>query len=101
MFEHAHRLITQLLREGALDGLRIDHVDGLLDPAEYLARVREAVDAFARAECWDASATSQRSKPGPGVILCPWDRVLLGEPYGTQHGAFNAAANISDLGTRL
>jgi len=40
LFEHAHRLIAQLLREGALDGLRIDHVDGLLDPAEYLARVR-------------------------------------------------------------
>jgi (1->4)-alpha-D-glucan 1-alpha-D-glucosylmutase len=45
VFEHAHRLIVRLLREGVLDGLRIDHIDGLLDPAEYLRRVRAvAVD---------------------------------------------------------
>ncbi|HTU66375.1 MAG TPA: malto-oligosyltrehalose synthase [Steroidobacteraceae bacterium] len=40
VFEHAHRLVARLLRDGAIDGLRIDHVDGLLDPGEYLARVR-------------------------------------------------------------
>ncbi len=40
VFEHAHRLVARLLRDGALDGLRIDHIDGLLDPAEYLQRLR-------------------------------------------------------------
>ena len=40
VFEHAHQLIASLLREGVLDGLRIDHIDGLLDPAEYLQRLR-------------------------------------------------------------
>jgi (1->4)-alpha-D-glucan 1-alpha-D-glucosylmutase len=40
VFEHAHRLVARLLREGVLDGLRIDHIDGLLDPAEYLQRLR-------------------------------------------------------------
>jgi (1->4)-alpha-D-glucan 1-alpha-D-glucosylmutase len=40
VFEHAHRLVVRLLREGVLDGLRIDHIDGLLDPADYLRRVR-------------------------------------------------------------
>jgi (1->4)-alpha-D-glucan 1-alpha-D-glucosylmutase len=45
VFEHAHRLVARLLRDGAIDGLRIDHIDGLLDPAEYLRRVRAlAVD---------------------------------------------------------
>jgi (1->4)-alpha-D-glucan 1-alpha-D-glucosylmutase len=45
VFEHAHRLVARLLREGAIDGLRIDHIDGLLDPGEYLRRVRAlAVD---------------------------------------------------------
>jgi len=33
VFEHAHQLVFQLLRAGILDGLRIDHIDGLLDPA--------------------------------------------------------------------
>jgi (1->4)-alpha-D-glucan 1-alpha-D-glucosylmutase len=41
VFDHAHRLVVKLLREGVIDGLRIDHIDGLLDPAQYLARLRE------------------------------------------------------------
>jgi len=41
LFGHAHRLAFELLRDGVLDGLRIDHVDGLLDPKGYLLRLRE------------------------------------------------------------
>ncbi|HEX2057278.1 MAG TPA: malto-oligosyltrehalose synthase [Actinomycetota bacterium] len=47
VFEDTHRLVLGLIAEGRLDGLRIDHVDGLLDPAAYLARLRErAPDAY-------------------------------------------------------
>jgi (1->4)-alpha-D-glucan 1-alpha-D-glucosylmutase len=41
VFEHAHSLILPMIADGTLDGLRIDHVDGLLNPKEYLARLRE------------------------------------------------------------
>jgi (1->4)-alpha-D-glucan 1-alpha-D-glucosylmutase len=41
LFDHAHRTVFALLADGTLDGLRIDHVDGLLDPKGYLARLRE------------------------------------------------------------
>jgi (1->4)-alpha-D-glucan 1-alpha-D-glucosylmutase len=41
LFDHAHRLVFELLRNGVLDGLRIDHVDGLFDPRGYLIRLRE------------------------------------------------------------
>ena len=41
VFDHIHRLAFRLLGEGAVDGLRIDHVDGLLDPKGYLRRLRE------------------------------------------------------------
>ena len=41
LFDHAHGLVFDLLRDGTLDGLRIDHVDGLLDPKAYLVRLRE------------------------------------------------------------
>ena len=41
LFDHAHHLVFELLREGLLDGLRIDHIDGLLDPKQYLQRLRE------------------------------------------------------------
>jgi len=40
LFDHAHELVFRLMREGVLDGLRIDHVDGLFDPRQYLERLR-------------------------------------------------------------
>jgi (1->4)-alpha-D-glucan 1-alpha-D-glucosylmutase len=42
VFHATHRLVLDLLADGTLDGLRIDHPDGLADPAGYLARLREA-----------------------------------------------------------
>lgn len=42
VFEDSHRLILKWLKEGVLDGVRIDHPDGLRDPATYLGRLRRA-----------------------------------------------------------
>ncbi len=42
VFNHTHGLIMKLAREGQFTGLRIDHVDGLYDPLEYLQRLRRA-----------------------------------------------------------
>lgn len=41
VFEESHRLVMELLREGKVTGLRIDHPDGLWDPAVYFARLQE------------------------------------------------------------
>jgi (1->4)-alpha-D-glucan 1-alpha-D-glucosylmutase len=41
LFDRAHNLVFSLLQDGTLQGLRIDHVDGLLDPKAYLQRLRE------------------------------------------------------------
>lgn len=40
VFEHTHQLVLRLLNDGDLQGLRIDHIDGLCDPKSYLARLR-------------------------------------------------------------
>jgi (1->4)-alpha-D-glucan 1-alpha-D-glucosylmutase len=40
VFEDTHRLVLELHLGGLIDGLRIDHVDGLRDPAGYLDRLR-------------------------------------------------------------
>ncbi|HEY2602616.1 MAG TPA: malto-oligosyltrehalose synthase, partial [Thermoleophilaceae bacterium] len=40
VFEATHRLALGLVRAGLVDGLRVDHPDGLADPAGYLARLR-------------------------------------------------------------
>jgi (1->4)-alpha-D-glucan 1-alpha-D-glucosylmutase len=42
VFAETHRLALTLVREGQVDGLRVDHPDGLADPAGYLERLRDA-----------------------------------------------------------
>src|SRR5258707_6459895 len=41
VFEASHGLITRLAAQPPVDGLRIDHIDGLRDPLAYLSRLRE------------------------------------------------------------
>ena len=41
VFDDSHALILALVRSGAVDGLRVDHVDGLADPKGYLERLRQ------------------------------------------------------------
>ncbi|MFF5016308.1 malto-oligosyltrehalose synthase [Streptomyces sp. NPDC001165] len=42
VFDATHAKILQLLAEGVVDGLRIDHPDGLADPDGYLEQLHEA-----------------------------------------------------------
>jgi len=41
VFQESHQLLLQLVRQGIVRGCRIDHVDGLYDPARYLRQLRE------------------------------------------------------------
>ena len=41
VFDATHGLILRLARQDPVDGLRIDHIDGLRDPLAYLNRLRE------------------------------------------------------------
>lgn len=41
VFTGYHRYIKELLDQGTIQGLRVDHIDGLYDPARYLADLRE------------------------------------------------------------
>ena len=43
VFEYSHRLLFELVEAGMIDGLRIDHIDGLYEPGTYLRRLRERV----------------------------------------------------------
>src|SRR6187549_3151650 len=40
IFERTHAYAFDLLHRGCIDGFRIDHVDGLFDPGDYLTRLR-------------------------------------------------------------
>ena len=42
-FDAVHRLVRKLIVEGKLQGLRLDHIDGLRDPAQYFQRLRRLI----------------------------------------------------------
>ena len=43
VFEHTHAEIARWFAEGLVDGIRVDHPDGLTDPMNYLRRLRDLV----------------------------------------------------------
>lgn len=47
VFEATHGKIFQLIEEGLVDGLRIDHIDGLADPRGYCRKLRRRLDHLA------------------------------------------------------
>lgn len=46
-FESVHALIFRLYAEGIIDGVRVDHIDGLSDPAAYCRALRQRLAALA------------------------------------------------------
>src|SRR3982074_3345070 len=42
-FDAIHRLVKKLIAEDKLQGLRLDHIDGLRDPAQYFQRLRRLI----------------------------------------------------------
>ncbi len=47
VFDRVHEFVLELVAAGKISGLRIDHIDGLYDPATYLFRLRDrAPDAY-------------------------------------------------------
>ncbi len=47
VFAATHRLVLHLVEQGLVDGVRVDHVDGLLHPSAYLERLQTALAAAA------------------------------------------------------
>jgi (1->4)-alpha-D-glucan 1-alpha-D-glucosylmutase len=43
VFEQTHSLLLDWVRQGWVDGIRLDHIDGLLDPLGYLNRLSDAI----------------------------------------------------------
>jgi (1->4)-alpha-D-glucan 1-alpha-D-glucosylmutase len=46
VFDETHRLVLELVAAGKIDGLRIDHPDGLRNPSQYFHRLQERIAAL-------------------------------------------------------
>jgi (1->4)-alpha-D-glucan 1-alpha-D-glucosylmutase len=68
-FEAAHRLVRKLIADGKLQGLRLDHIDGLRDPMQYFQRLRRLI------------RQAQGSNPRPFYIVI---EKILGEGEALQ-----------------
>lgn len=45
VFDQVHQRVLRSIKDGTLDGLRIDHIDGLYDPKGYLRRLQRRLSA--------------------------------------------------------
>ncbi|HEX2851918.1 MAG TPA: malto-oligosyltrehalose synthase [Opitutaceae bacterium] len=52
VFHETHLLLGMLLNEGLVQGLRIDHIDGLWDPIEYLERLKVLAQEPGKKPCY-------------------------------------------------
>ncbi|QDU30126.1 Maltooligosyl trehalose synthase [Anatilimnocola aggregata] len=86
VFARSHAFVLKLIADGKLDGLRIDHADGLYDPAGYLLNLQiERWLQFCRAE-YDRVAVQSATQTEP---MLPWEsfvprlRQLVTDRYRT------------------
>ncbi len=96
VFEETHALVLDWLKRGVLDGLRVDHPDGLRDPLEYLKRLRKnAPDAYIVGEkilepgeflreSWPIEGTTGYDflNVAAGVLVAPEGMAELTSVYG-------------------
>jgi (1->4)-alpha-D-glucan 1-alpha-D-glucosylmutase len=80
VFDATHRVISALVRDGSVDGLRVDHIDGMADPAGYCARLRAlAPDAWLGVE--KVLADGERLPPWPVDGTTGYDLAALTTPF--------------------
>lgn len=76
VFAESHRLVFELLVRGDLDGLRVDHIDGLYDPAEYLRRLQRGyLLALGKTLFERAAPADGQSLDAPAGTPPPWEEI--------------------------
>jgi len=69
VFRASHEVILRLMAEGTVDGVRIDHIDGLLDPARYARDLQRAYLLEAGRRVYETdSSLSGEDAPGWELI---------------------------------
>ena len=109
VFDATHALILALIDEGLVDGLRVDHIDGLRDPGAYLRRLRERAPRLGYLlvekilapdeelpEGWGVDGTTgyEFANLLTGLLTDPEGQQLLASTYATFTGRHASPAEI-------
>ena len=71
-FNETHKLILQLVADGKVDGLRVDHPDGLYDPARYFETLRDRVQTALEPRNRDAYLVAEKILTGKESLRKNW-----------------------------
>jgi (1->4)-alpha-D-glucan 1-alpha-D-glucosylmutase len=102
VFELMHALPIDLVRSGLVDGLRVDHIDGLADPAAYAATLRRAVGNRATVHVEKILIGEEELRPWPvdgttGYETLNWINGLFVDRAGYDTLVQAARADVPDL----
>ena len=85
VFEETHTLIFRLIREGKVTGLRVDHIDGLYDPAGYFDKLQKNCFIQAGLSMGDGLKNEKPSDQGQAdqeqALLQEYEKMALSEPH--------------------
>jgi len=73
VFQATHRLVLSLMADGKVDGLRIDHPDGLYNPAQYFERLHSSIaDVTKNAEIGPRYVVIEKILSGAERLPAEW-----------------------------
>jgi len=72
VFNQTHKLILELVTEGKVDGLRIDHPDGLYDPARYFQQLHDRLAAELEPQNREAYLIAEKILTGNEQVRKEW-----------------------------
>jgi len=98
VFRLTHATTLRLVADGLVDGVRVDHIDGLADPAAYLARlaagvpwvvVEKILEPGERLPSWPVAGTTgyEFLAVADGVLVDPAAAGAFAERYRRRTGA--------------
>jgi (1->4)-alpha-D-glucan 1-alpha-D-glucosylmutase len=108
VFEETHRKILELVEQGLIDGLRIDHPDGLADPATYLERlaqrgvelvwVEKILEAGEELRDWPVQGTTgyEFANDSTALFVDPRGEAAMTDLYATFTGHSEPFAEVAD-----
>ncbi|MDQ6807587.1 MAG: malto-oligosyltrehalose synthase, partial [Actinomycetota bacterium] len=108
VFEETHRKVLELVSEGLINGLRIDHPDGLADPATYLERlvergvelvwVEKILEAGEELRDWPVQGTTgyEFANDVTALLVDPRGEPAMTDLYATFTGHREAFAEVAE-----